>query len=345
MQLSIIVPVYNMTAEQKLNQCLDSLLAQTVKDYEIIAVDDASTDDSLKVLYEYREKYPDRIKVVESEKNHRQGGAKNRGLEKAQGEWIGFIDSDDWITPDMYEKLLDKAINTGADLVGCDYSLVNGYTMEPGQIVINNDNNQTGVLDEEKHKRMLLRSGSMVVKIYKHEIIRKNNLDFPEDIFYEDNCASPLWSLYFHHFERVEEPLYFYRTVADSTTHHVTWEKCLDRMKAGELFLQECKDRGFYDDYRDEIEYRFTELYYGTTLFSYMYSGRKQKLKHTKLLRDRMKELAPDFQENPYYKKMMPDEDRKLIAMHMRSNIRFFLYYKLLFSYRNFRKSLRKGHN
>lgn len=345
MQLSIIVPVYNMTADQKLNQCLDSLLAQTVKDYEIIAVDDASTDDSLKVLHEYREKYPDRIKVVESEKNHRQGGAKNRGLEKAQGEWIGFIDSDDWITPDMYEKLLDKALKTGADLVGCDYSLVNGYTMEPGQIVINNDNNQTGILDKEKHKRMLLRSGSMVVKIYRHQVIKENQLNFPEDIFYEDNCASPLWSLYFHHFERVEEPLYFYRTVADSTTHRVTWERCLDRMKAGELFLQECKDRGFYDDYRDEIEYRFTELYYGTTLFSYMYSGRKQKLKHTKLLRDRMRELAPDFQDNPYYQKMMPEEDRKLITMHMRSNLRFFLYYKLLFAYRNFRKSLGKGHN
>lgn len=338
MQLSIIVPVYNMAADRKLNQCLDSLLAQTIPDYEIIAVDDASTDDSLGVLRQYEEKYPGRVKVIASGKNHRQGGAKNRGIKAAQGEWIGFIDSDDWIAPDMYEKLLTKAAQTGADLAGCDYSRVNAYTMQPGKVVVNNTAEQTGMLDVERHKKLLLRPGSMVVKIYRRKVILENRLDFPEDIFYEDNCASPLWSLYFTHFERVEEPLYFYRMLEDSTTHLVTWDRCLDRMKAGALFLQECKKRGLYDTYCREIEYWFTEIYYATTLFSYMYSGRRQKLKNTGLLRKNIKKYVPDFQDNPYYKDLMPEENRKLIALQMRSNCLFFFYYKILFGYRRLRK-------
>lgn len=342
MLLSIIVPVYNMAAEQKLNHCLDSLLAQKIEDYEIIAVDDASSDNSLEILREYEKNYSDKFKVVVSEKNHRQGGAKNRGLKVATGKWVGFIDSDDWVAPNMYQAMIQKADETGADLVGCDYTIVNEYTFNPGQTVTNNTVEQVGMLDAEKHKSMILRSGSMVVKIYLREIIEKNNLCFPEDIFYEDNCAAPIWSAYFNHFERVDEPFYYYLTLANSTTHHVTWAKCEDRMKAGAQLLEQSKERGIYESYKDEFDYRFTELYYATTLFSYMYSGKKQKLKNTALLRKKIMEYVPDFQTNPYYEKMMGEEDKKLIRIHMKSNLLFFVYYKLLFGYRNIRKKLAK---
>lgn len=90
----------------------------------------------------------------------------------------------------------------------------------------------------------------MVLKIYKHSVIRENHLDFPEHIFYEDNCAGPLWSLYFRRFERVEEPLYYYYQHAVSTVHHITEEKCRDRMKAAELLYTECENRGFLAEYR-----------------------------------------------------------------------------------------------
>ena len=122
-KLSIIVPVYNMASEGKLEYCLNSLVGQTLCDYEIIAVDDASQDESPRILKRYEEAYPDRFRAVLCRENRRQGGAKNTGLSLAQGEWIGFIDSDDWIAPDMYEKLLKKAEETGADMVGCDYHL------------------------------------------------------------------------------------------------------------------------------------------------------------------------------------------------------------------------------
>ena len=138
MKLSIIVPVYNMAADGKLEYCLESLINQTIEDYEIIAVNDASTDNSLEILKAYEAKYPDKFKVVTYTVNKRQGGAKNEGLKVAKGEWIGFIDSDDWISSDYYEKLINKALETGADVVGCDYSLVHEHTYEVGQVVKNN---------------------------------------------------------------------------------------------------------------------------------------------------------------------------------------------------------------
>lgn len=327
-----------MAKDNKLIHCLDSLINQEVEDYEIIAVNDASTDDSLEILNDYKDKYPELVKVVTYDNNLRQGGAKNRGLDIAKGDWVGFIDSDDWAHPTMFSKLINKAIETGADLVGCDYTIVDHYTFDEGNTVINNSADQTGLLDLERHKSHVLRPGSMVVKIYKRNVIEENNLRFPEHIFYEDNQAASLWSMYFTHFERVNEPLYYYLTIADSTTHHVTWDKCKDRITAGKLLMEESKARGLYDSYKEEIDYKFGELSYAGTLFSYMYSGKKRKLKHTAMLRELIKEYVPDFTELKYYKVCVMGENRKLIELHLRSNFCFYCYYILLFGYRKIRK-------
>ncbi len=330
MKLSVIVPVYNMAADGKLEYCLDSLVNQTLTEtYEIIAVDDASTDNSLQILRDYERRYPERMKVIHYEVNRRQGGAKNAGLKAAAGEWIGFIDSDDWVTPDYYEKLLAKAEETGADMVGCDYNLVSEHTMEVGRVVQNNSADQTGVLDEERHRKLLMRPGSMVIKIYRHDVIRENRLCFPEGIFYEDNCAGPLWSLYFTRFERVEEPLYYYYQHDVSTVHHITEERCRDRMKAAELLYGECKIRGFLETYYPELEYRFCELYYVNTLFSYMSGVQHPKLSFVKELRRGAREHFPRFRANAYYRVYTGEEEQKLIAMQAESDWKFYWYYRL----------------
>lgn len=343
MKLSIIVPVYNMAAEGKLQFCMDSLVNQTVSDYEIIAVDDASTDSSLVILREYEARYPDRVRVITYPENKRQGGAKNRGLQAASGEWIGFIDSDDWVTGDYYEKLLARAAETGADMVGCDYSLVTEHTFEIGEIVQNNSQEQTGILDDEKHKSLLMRSGSMVIKVYQASVIRENKLSFPEGIFYEDNCAGPVWSLYFKHFERVEEPLYYYYQHHTSTVHYITEEKCRDRMKAAELLYEECRSRGFLEQYRKEIEYRFTELYYVITLFSYMQGVKRPKLSFVRELRQGVRSRFPDFEQNEYYKANTGREEQELIAMQGKSDLKFYWYYRLKLYIRGRRTGKRKG--
>lgn len=341
MKLSVIVPVYNMAADGKLQYCMDSLLNQTFSDMEIIAVDDASTDNSLDILKSYEAEYPHLVRVIHYDTNKRQGGAKNAGLQAAKGEWIGFIDSDDWVTPDYYEKLIKKAEENGADMVGCDYSLVSEHTFTVGEVIQNNALEQTGVLDKEKHKKLILRSGSMVIKVYRHEIIKENKLDFPEGIFYEDNCAGPVWSLYFTHFEKVEEPMYYYYQHQVSTVHHVSESKCLDRMRAGELLLLEMKDRGFLEEYHAEIEYRFAELYFVNTLFSYMLGVKKKRLSFVKKLKAGMLAAFPDFQNNPYYKQYTGEEEQRMIAMLMQSDAKFYWYYRALWCYRNLRKKLK----
>ena len=113
--ISIIVPVYNMASDNKLEYCITSLLRQTMENYEIIAVDDASTDNSLEILRTFEKQYPKVLRVIASKENHHQGGARNLGIKAARGIYIGMMDSDDWAAPDMYEKLWKKAVETGAE--------------------------------------------------------------------------------------------------------------------------------------------------------------------------------------------------------------------------------------
>lgn len=213
--------------------------------------------------------------------------------------------------------------------MGCDYSLVDHHTFTVGKVVVNNTPEQTGELTKEQHRSLFMRPGSMVLKIYKHSVIRENHLDFPEHIFYEDNCAGPLWSLYFRHFERVEEPLYYYYQHAVSTVHHITEEKCRDRMKAAELLYTECERRGFLTEYLQEIEYRYTELYYAITLFSYMGGVTHPKPAFIRQLRRGVEERFPKFAQNPYYLERTGAPEQKLIRMQSRSDLLFFVYYRM----------------
>ena len=117
MKLSVIVPVYNGAAF--LRPCLDSLLNQTLDDYEILAVNDGSRDGSGAILEEYRRRAPEKLRVLTTE-NGGQGRARNLALDLARGDWLGFADSDDWVSPDMFEKLWRAGEESGADLVLCD---------------------------------------------------------------------------------------------------------------------------------------------------------------------------------------------------------------------------------
>lgn len=342
MKLSVIVPVYNMASENKLKWCLDSLVNQTISDYEIIAVDDCSADNSLEILRDYERRYPERFHVIASPVNKKQGGAKNLGLCQAKGEWLGFIDSDDWVTPDFYERLLTLAEKTGADMVGCDYHLTDEHSMKIGQVVHNNKDSQTGTLTKEKYRSLILDSGSLVVKIYKRHIILDFPNRFPENIFYEDNAISNSWMLRAKHFEYLAEPLYYYYQHDTSTVHTITKKRCEDRMEAARVMVKEAEEFGYLDEYYPEIESSFTTLFYVNTLFSYMAGVKRKEYHFIKALGREMKETFPDFMENPYYQERVHAEERKLIKMHMKSTLYFMLYYKVLWGYRNFRKNCKQ---
>ena len=112
-KVSIIVPVYN--AEKYLQECVESALCQTLSDIELILVDDGSTDSSPTLCDQYAAQ-DRRVKVIHKP-NGRAASARNAGLRAASGEYVAFVDADDWISPDMYEKMLQ----TNADVTLCDY--------------------------------------------------------------------------------------------------------------------------------------------------------------------------------------------------------------------------------
>jgi glycosyltransferase involved in cell wall biosynthesis len=338
MKLSIIVPVYNMAADGKLHYCLDSLINQTVKDYEIIAVDDASADDSYVILQEYEKRYTEKFRAVRSEVNRHQGGAKNIGLRLAWGEWIGFIDSDDWISPDMYERLIGRAEESGADLAGCDYCLTDEHSMRVGKVVPNNKPEQNGLLDREKYKSLILDGGSLVVKIFRRTMILEHGLWFPEDIFYEDNALGNSYLLLAKRFAYIQEPLYYYYQHEASTVHTISTRRCEDRMEAGRLMLAEAKRHGFYEDYRTELEYSFTLLFYINTLFTYMSGVKRTGYGFVKRIGREMKQTFPDFEANVYYRERTHPEEKKLLHIHQKSPLYFMFYYKLLWAYRGWSK-------
>lgn len=117
-KVSIIVPVYNV--EKYLKRCLNSLVNQTLTDIEVILVNDGSKDKSQEIINEFKEKYPEKIKAFETV-NGGAAKARNYALEHVTGEYIGFVDSDDYVEEDMYEKLYNKAIEENAEIVCCNY--------------------------------------------------------------------------------------------------------------------------------------------------------------------------------------------------------------------------------
>ena len=116
-KISIIVPVYKV--EKYLCRCLDSIVAQTFTDWECILIDDGSPDNSGKICDEYAEK-DGRFRVIHQE-NAGVSAARNAGLDAARGEWIGFVDSDDWVESNMYEYLYNNALETKSDVVICGF--------------------------------------------------------------------------------------------------------------------------------------------------------------------------------------------------------------------------------
>lgn len=338
MQLSIIVPVYNMAADGKLQFCLESLLHQTVTDMEIIAVDDASTDNSLEVLRDYEKRYPEQLKVIASPVNKKQGGAKNMALDICKGEYIGFVDSDDWVTNDMYEKLLLEAKRTGADIVACDLSRTSEQSFQVGDRVAGINKEAVGAYTPERFERFILDTGHMVIKIYARHIFESPKLRFPEHMFYEDNAIALETIHRAKMVAYVEEPMYFYYQHAGSTVHVISKERCENRMEAMRIMLRLAKEGDYLEDFRVPLEYKFVNLFYQNTLFSYMQESLfKLDFGFLRDMAKEMRDTVPEFEKNPLYLEKVHPEERKFMHLHQKSTVLFVGYYKLLWLYRRLR--------
>jgi len=232
MKLSVIVPVYNV--EKYLEECVDSLLNQTLQDLEIFLVDDGSTDRSGEIADRYAREYPDKVHTLHLN-NGGQGRARNAALPMASGDYVGFVDSDDWIERDMYEKLLDRAEKTGADVVVCDF--LEHYA---------DGREQTLPACFQDHP--LSAAGSSCNKIFRRSLI--GDLRFPEGLWYEDFYFSAVMLLRSKRTEFIPEPLYVYRRGQESTMHNNNARKNLDMLKIMELI-----EREIGEDAREDFDF------------------------------------------------------------------------------------------
>lgn len=212
--ISIIVPAYNI--EKYIGRCLDSILGQTYTNLEIIVVDDGSTDNTGRIVDEYATK-DDRIKVIHQE-NAGLSGARNSALLLAQGDYIGYVDGDDYITPDMYRKMLIACEENNAEIAVCGYNRIE----DESNIVIESTVDENGediyVLSQEKAIEIYLSDcekyhiyNSVWSKLFRRDIISRFN--FPtgknsEDIIYTTRAFCNISKCVF-----VNSPLYYY--VAD----------------------------------------------------------------------------------------------------------------------------------
>ncbi|DAA84657.1 TPA: hypothetical protein CPT90_04495 [Candidatus Gastranaerophilales bacterium HUM_3] len=168
-KVSVIIPVYN--AAQYLERCLDSVINQTLKDIEIICINDCSTDNSLEILEEYASK-DNRIKIIDFKENKGVAAARNAGINEAQGEYIGFVDPDDYIDSDFYAQLYKKAYETKADIVkGNDINVV--YCDGTKKMLPQNES-----IKEHKINFWV----QFTTAIFKKDFLIKNNIEFPEEM-------------------------------------------------------------------------------------------------------------------------------------------------------------------
>lgn len=211
-EVSLIIPVYNV--ESYLRQCLDSVINQSFKDIEIILVNDCSSDNSLQIIKEYQQK-DERIIVIDLQENKGQANARNEGLKIAKGNYIAFIDSDDWVTTDYIETLYKTIKENNADLAIANISTYNNITGETkhikfSQIIYNNLLNTKNIKAIILKQRMIWSSCS---KIYKKDFIVSNNIFFKqtlmEDILFNyeiilksDNIIITDKNLYYYRIKR-----------------------------------------------------------------------------------------------------------------------------------------------
>lgn len=254
--VSVIVPVYN--CEKYLKKCLVSILNQTLRNIEVICVDDGSTDNSYEILKEFYLK-DNRIKVLRTE-NNGQGFARNLALNECRGEFIAFVDADDWIESNMLELLFSKAKNNNLDMLF--FQMVN-YIESSNDFVetdlynhqcfINNGIGENVIFNlSDVHDFLFEIPVGPVSKLYKKEFLEYNKLKFPENMFFEDN------SFFYNAFFKcnragfLKKQLYYRRRHKNSVTQTLDESK-FDIIKATNSMLEVFFDNNKYDEYKKDV--------------------------------------------------------------------------------------------
>ena len=288
-KVSVIIPCYN--SENYLDRCLGNLLDTKFKDFEIICVNDGSKDNTLKKLQEYAKKHSNI--VVIDQKNQGQAVARNNAIKKAKGEYISFVDSDDFTDSTMLEKMYNIAKEQESDLVYCDY--YEYYGKDNLKLWTNNKS-------EDQYKNAFLANFAPWGKLYKTDFFKKNKFQFLPGKLFEDIAVVPVIAATAHNPIHLEEPLYFYNMENDSSIRRKTYNKKLeDIIFVADYLYEELKNRDLLDKYKSEIEYLYLDsILKGGVL---RFASFKEGVVNIPILREKILTKFPRILKNEYYKK------------------------------------------
>jgi len=323
-KVSVIVPVYNV--EKYIDKCLNSLVNQSLKDIEIIVVNDGTKDNSQKIIDQYSEQYPKLIKSIIKE-NGGQGSARNLGLSVATGEYIAYVDGDDYIELDMLSKMYIKAKECDSDIVVCgnhlvdeEYNLINDEIYSCEFNSFNVDTNPNILFDKT----------AVWNKIYKTSFLKKINIEFRSKKWYEDFDFSIIVLLNAKKISVVEDPLYYYVQRKGSTMNNSNIHRNLEIIDAFDNILNYTKGK-IYKKYKDEIEYLAILHIYIYTIVRIIRceANNKEKKKIIKEIKKYINDNFTNFKKNKYIKSHL-NYKRKIIYRLINMNLYFVI--KILFN-------------
>lgn len=289
-QLSIIIPVYNV--EKYLSKCLDSVLDQEISNYEVIVVNDGSKDNCQSIIDEYCKKYPSLIKGCIKE-NGGLSSARNYGLQYANGEYICFLDSDDYVEKNHYKKMLDLAHKDNADLVVSDFE----YVWENSE---HENLYKKGIekVNESPNKCMFLSPLFSWNKLYRKELFDRLKCKYPEGLWYEDIPVTLLFSANAKKISYLDEKGFNYLQRSTSIMGSSYSPKMRDIFTEFENVYTDFKNRQLFDEYKDELEYLFIEHFLVYGAFRFLRTNHYKELMIDAFAF--VKKYFPDYIKNKY---------------------------------------------
>lgn len=294
MKVSVIVPVYNV--ESYLDKCLTSLVKQTLQEIEIIVVNDGSKDNSEKIIEKYLKKYPEKIKYIKKA-NGGLSSARNEGLKYASGEYIGFVDSDDYVSLNTFNLMYKKAKEKNFDLVVCNLNYV--YESKTKMVSAGLDKDLEN--EDEVKKNIVFLYPAVWNKLYKKEIL--DSLKFKEGIWYEDVEFN------FRVYPRVKSIGYVDKPLIQYVQRESSISKTIDKRLFNYIdnfngLIRYYQDNNLYNKYYFELEYSYVRYLYATFIKQLSYTNDKELFKEgVKEAIKNVQEHFPNYKKNIYLKK------------------------------------------
>lgn len=289
MKVSVIIPVYNV--EKYIEKCLESLVNQTLKDIEIIVVNDGSPDKSQKIIDKYAKNYPNVKSFIKE--NGGVSDARNYGIKKATGKYIAFVDGDDYVRQDMYELMYNKAESGNFDIVACDLN----YVYEDERIMKVSSKIEQDTTDIKK--TYINMYPCVWNKIYKKSLF-KNNIEFKKGVWFED--VDFLYKIfpYVKTIGVVKEPLnqYVQRSGSITKTFDKRLYNYIDNFNGLVDFY---KERNLYQEYQKELEYCYVRYLYATFVNQATNFNKEEYDKAVKKAIENVKSHFPKYRQNKYF--------------------------------------------